>query len=248
DADVIVHLAGAVKALHRADYFESNAQCTERLLRAAPRARVVLVSSLAAAGPSTDGRGSGAPPDACRPCSVYGESKRQGELALLAGARPPGRAFVVLRPCLVYGPGDAATALLFRQAAAPVCFVPRRPRPLSTLFVADVVAAIRAALTRTDADDAFVPLGGEVTDTHALLRAIAAARGRRARLVPVPRAVAACAACAADAAARVRGVPGYFSRDKVREVFAPGWVADPEPARTLLGFMARVGLQAGLAA
>jgi nucleoside-diphosphate-sugar epimerase len=245
--DVAVHLAGAVKARASDELMQSNAAGTAQLLAALPReARVVLVSSLAAAGPSRDGAGTDAPPDACRPCSVYGESKRQGELALLADAARTGRPWLVLRPCLVYGPGDGATRLLFKQARAPLCFVPWCARPLSTIHVSDVTAALVAAIERTDARAAFLPIAGEVTDTHALLRAIAEACGRHARLVRIPDALAALAGCAADVVARVRGTASYFSRDKVREILAPGWVANRESARAVLGFEAKVGLAEGL--
>ncbi len=246
-ADLVVHLAGAVKATSRAELMRTNAEGTAQVLAASPAgARVVLVSSLAAAGPSVDGSGTALPPDACRPCSDYGESKRRGELALLADAARTGRAWLVLRPCLVYGAGDGATAVLVRQATAPLCPVPWTARPLSTVHVRDVVAAIVAAAERRDVSGVFLPIAGEVTDTHALLRAIAEAHGRSARLVRVPALVTAAAGHLADAIARLRCRPSYFSRDKVREISAVGWVADREPARVALAFEARVGLRAGL--
>ncbi len=247
DADLAVHLAGAVKATSRAELMRINGEGTARVLAALPpAARVILVSSLAAAGPSVDGSGTALPPDACRPCSDYGESKRRSELALLADAARTGRPWLVLRPCLVYGAGDGATALLVRQATAPLCPVPWIPRPLSTVYVHDVVAAIVAAAERRDVSGAFLPIAGEVTDTHALLRAIAEVCGRSARLVRVPTLVATAAGHVADAIARLRRRPSYFSRDKVREISAVGWVADREPARVALAFEAQVGLRVGL--
>lgn len=246
DLDQVLHLAGAVRALRDAEFVATNATATAALVRALPaRCRVLYVSSLAAAGPSCDGLLSSAPPAACRPVSRYGASKLGGELAV-AGA-VPARSWLILRPCLVYGPGDAATELLFRQACAPLCAVPPRPRPLSTVHVRDVVAALSLALQRREVERACIPLGGELTDTHALLRAIAAAAGRSARLVPVPMAVAKLAGHAADLWSRLRGAPSFFSADKMREVGAPGWVVDREPARHLLGFTAAVSLHDGLA-
>lgn len=247
DVDVVLHLAGAVRAARPGDFLQVNAGGTADLLAALPEsARVVLVSSLAAAGPSVDGRATAAPPDACRPCSCYGESKRQAELALLADAARTARPWLVLRPSIVYGPGDGATDLLFRQATAALCPVPWRPRPLSAIYVRDVVVALLAALQQ-DVGGAFLPLAGATTDSHALMEAIAHACGRRARLLRVPDAVAVAAGHAADLLARARGAPSYFSRDKVREITAVGWVADREPARRALGFSARSSLEEGLA-
>jgi nucleoside-diphosphate-sugar epimerase len=248
DVGLVFHLAGTLKGSRPRDYHAVNAAGTQALvdtLRAqAAHCHVVLVSSLAAAGPSTDGAGTDLPPDRCAPVSAYGESKRQGELALVQS----GLSWTIVRPPVVYGPGDAATRLLFRQACAPLCAVPPRPRPLSVVHVTDVVEALLAA-GRVRPRGAVLPLDGpERTDTHALLRAIAAACGRRARLLPVPLSVAAAAAGAADLLARLTGRPGFFNGDKVKELRAPGWVADGGAALRALEFRPRIALRDGLAA
>ncbi|MCC7399043.1 MAG: hypothetical protein IT455_18410, partial [Planctomycetes bacterium] len=112
----------------------------------------------------------------------------------------------------------------------------------------DVVDAVERAIDQLPAA-AVLPLDGkERTDTHAFLRAIAAACGHRARLLPVPLAVAGAAAAACDLWARLTGRDGFFNRDKVREIRAPGWVADGSAAHERLGFVPRVALAAGLAA
>jgi nucleoside-diphosphate-sugar epimerase len=247
-ADLVVHLAGSLKAYDRAGFDEVNVHGTERLVaavrEAAPRAHFVHVSSLAAAGPSVDGAGSDRPAAECRTVSRYGESKRRGELAVVGS----GMAFTVLRPPVVYGPDDGATQLLFRQVLAPLTAVPRGPRPLSVIHADDVAEALWLAVCRRPAG-AFLPLDGpERTDTHAFLRAIGAACDRPPRLLPVPMAVAGLAARASDLWARLRRTPGYFNRDKVREIAAPGWVADGGPARRLLGFSAGTRLADGLRA
>jgi nucleoside-diphosphate-sugar epimerase len=247
-ADVVLHLAASLKAWSRAGFLAPNVDGTARLVRAveraAPGAHFVFASSLAAAGPSVDGRGTGALPDACRPVSGYGESKRRAEM-LVVGSR---LRWTIVRPPVVYGAGDAATRLLLQQACAPLTAVPRRPRPLSVIHAADVVEALLLAAGVKPAG-AVLPLDGpERTDTHSLLRAIAAACGRKARLVPVPIALAAAAAAACDATAALLRRPGYFNRDKVREIRACGWVADGQPARDVLGFRPAIELAAGLAA
>jgi len=246
DAEVVVHLAGSLKSYDRTGFDGVNKHGTERLLDAvaarAPGAHFVHVSSLAAAGPSRDGASSGTPAEHCRTASNYGESKRLGELHVAESGLP----FTILRPPVVYGPGDAATRLLFRQALAPVTAMPSAPRPLSIMHVADVVAALRLAIEQRPVGVTLPLDGPERTDTHALMRAIAEACGRRARLVPVPLFVAGLAASACDLWARLTSRPGYFNRDKVREIAAVGWVADREPARDCLGFVAQKSLPAGL--
>ena len=245
---LVLHLAGTLKAATPAGFAAVNVDGTARLIAAlaaaAPQAHVVLVSSLAAAGPSLDGTGSARPPDATAPVSWYGASKRGGELAVVAGRSP----WTILRPPVVYGPGDAATRLLFRQALAPVTVAPIRPRPLSVIHADDVVDAVLAAARRCPVG-AVLPLDGpERTDTHALLRAIADACGRRARLLPMPMPIANAAAWLADGFGWLRGSVGFFNRDKVREIRAVGWVADGTLARTALDWQPSIHLAEGLAA
>ena len=245
---VVVHLAGTLKGCRPADYDAVNVGGTARLLRAvaaaAPGAHFVLVSSLAAAGPSIDGAVSALPPDRCRPVSAYGDSKRRAELEVLRTALP----WTIVRPPVVYGPGDGATRLLFRQACARLTAVPPCARPLSVIHAGDVVRALAAAIAIAPAG-AVLPLDGpERTDTHAFVRAIAAACGRKSRLIRVPLAFAGAAAACGDAFAALTGRTSYFNRDKVRELRAPGWVADGAPAKSILGFEPTVHLEEGLLA
>jgi len=248
DVSVVVHLAGSLKGYRRAHFDAVNVGGTQELVAAvaahAPRAHFICVSSLAAAGPSVDGRGSAVHPDAAKPVSWYGDSKRQGELAVV---RSP-LAWTIVRPPVIYGPADAATRLLFAQANAPLVVVPRRAAPLSIVHVDDVVDALLAAVV-VRPTGAILPLDGpDRTDTHALLRAIAVACGRRARLLPVPLLLARVAAHASDAFAALRRQAGFFSRDKLREIGACGWVADGGPVAAALGARPRIALADGLAA
>lgn len=245
--DLVYHLAGTLKAARPSGYLAVNAEATRELVAAvqsgAPKAHVVLVSSLAAAGPSVDGASSNARPEQCRPVSAYGESKRLGELAVAESDV----SWTILRPPVVYGPGDAATRLLFRQACAPVCAVPPVARPLSVIHVRDVVAAVLAAGHLRPPGAVLALDGPDRTDTHQLLRAIAKSSGRTARLLPVPLAVASAAAAVCDAWARITGKASFFNGDKVKELRALGWVADGRAAQHALGIAPLVGMERGLA-
>jgi len=243
----VVHLAGRLVAPDAAAFAEANHHGTRHLVAAiaarAPEARLVHVSSLAAAGPSVDGVGTGDPPDRCRPCSLYGESKRMGECAVAQSALSE---WVILRPPAIYGAHDTATRLLFRQARGVVTAVPWPARPLSILHVRDLLVAIERALEGV-ANRRIVPLEGpDRTTTSDLMRRMAGACGRKARLVPVPVAVARAAAWGADGWNRVWRRSSFFNRDKMREVSAVGWVADGALGRTILDFDPRVGLDRGL--
>ena len=247
-AGLVVHLAGSLQAYDQAGFDAVNVHGTRRLVEAvvaaAPAAHLVHVSSLAAVGPSRDGAGTDVGPPDCRPVSMYGLSKLGGEELVVASGLP----FTVLRPPVVYGPFDGATRVLFQQATGLLTPVPRRSRPLSVIHADDVAEALWCAVQRRPAG-AFLPLDGpERTYTHDLMRAIASASERRARLLPIPMVLARLAAHAADLVARLRKRPGHFNRDKVREIEAIGWVADGRPARQILGFEPSIALAEGLRA
>jgi nucleoside-diphosphate-sugar epimerase len=247
--DYVYHLAARTTALRAADFEAVNVGGTQNIVSAMEDgnrdARLVLVSSLAAARPTVDGVGSGAPPENCRPVSQYGRSKLDAEKTLLAHWWWMN--WTVVRPPVVYGPDDAATRLLFRQATAPVTLVPLRRRPLSVAFIDDVVECIQRVGEERSLVGHLPIDGAERTDSHDLMRRVARAAGRRARLVPLPMPVARLLGPIADGVARFRGQPSFVSSDKLREVAARGWVADPLLAERMVGFRAGVSLDEGLA-
>jgi nucleoside-diphosphate-sugar epimerase len=149
--DIVYHVAGATRARSRGEFFDVNAQSTGTLLQALARRQTppvfVLVSSLAAAGPS--------PPYAAQteersptPISHYGASKLAGELFARSMAdRVP---ITVVRPPMVLGAQDLVTVVLFRSLMRlPVHLMPGfRRRQYSLVFVEDVVQGLVAAAAR----------------------------------------------------------------------------------------------------
>ena len=249
-ADLVFHVAGAIKGLSRARFDATNVDGTAALMgtlcEVAPGCRVVHVSSLAAAGPSVDGHCSALPPQQCSPPSDYGASKNRGEIAVEELAA--GLSWIVVRPPIVYGPGDAATRMLFRQVALPVAVVPWCPRPLSLVHVSDLVRALVQA-AESSAEATHVPIDGpDRLDTDRLAHSLARACGRKVGLLRVPVVALWPAAAACDVVARVRGRPTLLGTDKLRELAASGWVSDPAVARDRIGFAAEIPSSEGLAA
>jgi len=210
--DVVVHAAGAIKALTRREFFTVNADATALLARTAtetaPGARIVLVSSMAAREPGL---------------SHYAASKAAGEQALRDAG---GGNWVVARPSAVYGPWDRETLDLFRAAAGPLLPVLGGDASRICLVHAADAAAAVAALCRGG------PSGGiyEVTDSchqgyswrdmaqHAL-----DAAGGRARVVQVPQIALRAAAAVSGAVAAIRRKPAMLTTAKARELLHTDW-------------------------
>lgn len=216
-AGAIVHAAGAIKALGRSDFFAVNAEATGRLAavaaEAAPAARFVLVSSMAAREPGL---------------SHYAASKAAGERALRDSAVAD---WLVVRPCAIYGPWDRETLGFFQAAAGPLLPVlGGGDARICLVHAADVAAAV-AALCR----DGPAGLVYEVTDARhqgygwreMAAQARAAVDGR-GRVVRVPASVLRLAAATSGAVATLRRRPHMLTPEKARELLHADWSSAPE--------------------
>ena len=254
--DAVVHVAGLTKAARDDDFTRVNVHGAAMIAGAfrqasRGRGRFVLVSSLAAAGPS--------PPERARredeapaPVSLYGASKLAGERAVamtLAGSEVE---LAVVRPPIVYGEGDRDVLLAFRQVAGgwflAVGGRAALAKRYSIVHVADLAKGIALALEAPRAAGAtcFLP-GPDDPAFDELLAAIERALGKRARRVPVPYALAAPGAWLAHASARLRGRASFASVDKLREARASSWRCDGALARERLGYAPSIALDEGIA-
>jgi nucleoside-diphosphate-sugar epimerase len=241
----VVHLAGVVSAVDDATYAAVNAEGTRAVAAAANAAgaHLVHVSSLAAAGPApaSSPRGEDDPPD---PITPYGRSKLDSERALRA---MPSLSWTVLRPGVVYGPGDRAVLPLFKLAAGPlVPVVGRQGAAYTFVFVTDVVRTIEAALDKASAGGTFFVGHPEAVTPRVLLETIQRALGRRGSLVHVPMPVTHMAAEICDVVGRVTGRAMLINRWRYAELSAEGFVCRVDRMRDVLGVTAAVDLASGV--
>lgn len=192
--DTVVHLAGLAHQIglepSDADFDRVNVDGTRALLDEAARsnvARFLFMSSVAAGGSSSSRPL--AESDSPQPSDAYGRSKIRAE-ALVRRAGENGHLWTaVLRPPLVYGPGNRGN---FPRLASLV----RRRMPLpfggisnarSVVFVGNLVHATVLLVEREPGrGDVFYVADDSPVSTADLVREIAAAIGVRARLLSVP--------------------------------------------------------------
>lgn len=228
-ADAVVHAAGLIKARAPADFRAVNAESTARLSALAPRARFLLLSSLAAREPQL---------------SPYAESKRAAEDALADRAGP----WLALRAPAVYGPGDRETLAYFRSAIRGVA-----PRPwgenarLSLIHVEDLVEALSGALDQALPNSVYeIDDGREGGYGHDdMARAAAAALGRTVWSLPIPRSAMQIVGWANEGRQRLGAAPQILTGAKVRELFHPDWIVHDRRLAETIGFRARYDLRAG---
>lgn len=236
-ADMVVHVAGAVKAPSARAFFDVNADGTARLAAAsADRGcrRFLLVSSLAAREPQL---------------SAYGASKRAGEQALARFAAQIDTATV--RPPAVYGPGNSMTLPFFRQLARRRPLIPgRADARFSLLYVDDLAAILVGLLEQPSWGHAVIePDDGQQGGySWPQIAAIAAAFfGRDRRLRFLPKALLRPAASASQLAGRLLGFAPVLTPGKLAELYHPDWVCRRADDTAFGGWRPAIRLDEGLA-
>ncbi|HYK82367.1 MAG TPA: NAD(P)-dependent oxidoreductase [Gemmatimonadales bacterium] len=244
--DVIFHVAGRISARTLGEFMRANRDGTARVLEAAgehPPQRFVLVSSLAAGGPTVPGRpvAETRPP---APVTPYGQSKLAAEVLVraLAGA------WTIVRPPMVYGEWDREVLRLFRLARARVVPVfGDGSQELSVIYAGDLAGALIAAATAPRAaQQLYYAAHPAVTTSGELVRAIGRAVGREPHVLPLPGPLARVLLWTVGSLAHLVGRATVLSADKAAEFLAPAWTCRPDALMRDTGWRPAVDLGSGL--
>ncbi|MBK6690809.1 MAG: NAD(P)-dependent oxidoreductase [Myxococcales bacterium] len=256
EADIVVH-AAAVRHRYGASadtYRSSNIELIGDLLRRAKAMgcrRFVLVSSVGVYGFPT------ALPITERhrfaPRTLYSATKVHAEKAARLLAAELDLELVIVRPTIVYGPGDRhgmLDKLADVIAARRYLIVGPGTNVLHHTHVDDVVRGLTlAAFRREAAGEDFILAGPETTTLAELSRLVAAELRVRLPRMHLPLPVARLAASAIDLAA-YRGWAFVsheppVNHDKL-DVMTVSIAFDPAKARALLGYEPRVRYEEGV--
>ncbi len=235
EAGVVVHVAGAIKAIDAAEFMKVNADGTRLVVEAAARAgvtRLVHVSSLAAREPALSG---------------YCASKAAAE-SIVAGSAGD-MDWVCVRPPAVYGPGDRATLPLVQQLSRRhAVLTGTRDQRISLLHVDDLARGLVAAAeglveggTVYEADDG-TPQGYSWED-------VAAAAGHGLGFIPkvhlLPRQIVQMAGAAGAMMAKITGKAQILTTGKARELYHRDWVISGTRLDTAGHWQARMKFDQG---
>lgn len=226
--DAVVNCVGIIRETAGGSFEEIHTHAPVALFEAAAAVgvrKVVQVSALGADEGAT---------------TAYHLSKRDADRRLMELGVP----YVVLRPSLVYGPGDHSMTFFQSLAALPVTPVPGDGQSqLQPLHVEDLARAVVQAVQREDLRNLTLDLGGADTlSFDALLDTLARRLGkRRALKLHVPLPMMRLAATMTDAL----GGHGPISSDEL-SMLQRGNHGDNGPFIQAFGF-APVGLETGLA-
>lgn len=249
-ASFVFHLAGLTKARRSRDYYLANQVGTRNMLQACARSnpeikKFILMSSLAAAGPSLDGTPVKVH-DPARPVSDYGRSKQKAEEeALRYKERIP---VVILRPSAVYGPRDRDMYALFQWASRGLTIeISGGERFINPCYVKDLaLATLQAAEQKTASGSIFFVAEQQTYSWSAFRQALLTAGSVRAVNVKIPYSAAYLIGVVSEIGGLFTGKPALTNRQKVLEASQRYWVCDVRETEKQLGFRSEYPLQEGL--
>jgi nucleoside-diphosphate-sugar epimerase len=243
--DVLVHAAARVHVMidtagdPSAAFRLVNTTGTLRLARQAAQAgvkRFVFISSVKVNGESTRVAEPFQETDTPHPVDPYGVSKCEAEAGLRSLARETGMEVVIIRPPLVYGPGVKANFASLMRAVQrgwplPLGAIQNRRSMVALDNLVDFI--ITCTTHPRAANETFLVSDGQDLSTTELVRSLATACQRPARLVPLPLQVL-------TVLGRLCGRQGAVER------LGGNLQVDITKARTLLGWAPPVAVKEGL--
>lgn len=246
-AALVFHVAGKIVARNAIEFMATNRDGTANVLEAAQEhgvARFVLVSSLAAAGPTTPGH----PIDESRhpaPVTDYGRSKLAAEVLVRAMPFP----WTIVRPPVVYGEWDRGTLKIFQLARGPIAPVlGDGSQELSVIHAEDLARALIAAGTSPAAEGRVYFASHAVTTTsRGLMLACGRAQGSKPRIIPIPSGLARGVLWTVGSLAHLAGRATFLSADKANEYLAPAWTCRADALTRDTGWRTEIDLEPGLA-
>jgi nucleoside-diphosphate-sugar epimerase len=238
DIELVFHLAALTKVISPQEYIHSNHDGTRSLLnklRPLKKLRkVILLSSLAAAGPNRQ--------SPClkedmaeNPVSLYGKSKLTQEEIFRETCPAP---YIIIRAPIVFGPGDLDMLDAFRILKKGILpLLGRKERQYSVVYVKDLVRGMIAAARSPYQKETFYIANPEPITWERFMRDASLLMGKkRIQKIIIPEMLAGFLAELSEMHIRIFKRKAIFNRDKFREMRFPLWTCSAEKSQSLLHF------------
>lgn len=251
--DAIYHLAaeGHVSAISKEAekrFFKVNVEGSRMLAETAAQAgvpRFIHFSSTAAMG--LPGQGSYIDEaEQCNPMTPYQQSKFASEKVVLEIGQNSQMEVIVLRPCMVYGPGATDQFLMLCRLAKKGLFwqLGRRPSLMPIVHVTDVVQAALLALEKGTSGKVYL-IANRSESTEDVRKLILKSLEIRRPKIILPVTLAKCGALFLETIAPCLGVNPPITTKNIASTLA-NRVFSIERAKSELGYTPQVGIVKGI--
>jgi nucleoside-diphosphate-sugar epimerase len=240
DLDTCVHTAGIVHAYNTNEFYRVNSDGTENLINSLrvhfKNLHFILISSLAAAGPSL-GTNKRNESDMSFPVSIYGISKKKAE-EILSTRTPPSWELSAVRPPMVIGPRDSAVLDIFKMVQSRLIVMPGSnslKKSYSFVCVFDLVETITRIIEQKK-KGVFYSASPETITFHQLISEIKKQLNKNWILfLPLPLFVVKIAALLLNFFYKLRPHQVRLTPDKYHELAALNWTCDAKKSEEVLG-------------
>jgi len=189
----IIHLAGKAHDLRKIsdpdEYYKVNFELTKKLYDAFLKSnakKFIFISSVKAAADMVEGILT--EEDRPNPQTHYGKSKLMAEQYIQEQPLQAGKSFYILRPCMIHGPGNKGNLnLLYKFVEKGI------PYPLaafnnkrSFLSVENLCFVIKELFEKQIPSGVYNIADDEALSTNDVVRLLAAAADKKAKLWPIP--------------------------------------------------------------
>lgn len=248
DVNYIFHVAGVIKAKKKDLYYKGNVETTKNLLIASQNAkklkRFVLVSSQAAAGPSSIQNPKTEEMD-CYPVTTYGKSKLQAEeeVKKYEGKIP----FTIVRPSAVYGPRDPETLIFFKSIKNGLQpMIGFQEKYVSLVHVSDLIEGIMLAAQSDKSIGQTYFISSERGYSWREIGDITAKiLGKRVIRIKIPHLIVYLVAGFSQAINYFQNDATILNFEKANEIVEQ-WVCSVEKAKRELGYSQKIDLEKGI--
>lgn len=249
-AAYVFHLAGTTHAKKYSGYHYGNVTLTENILKACshldtPPQKIVLTSSIAAAGPTVKGQ----PLDETapfNPVSLYGKSK--AEMEELASRYMNDLPITIVRPPIVYGERDTEVFQFLKSIKSGIFpKVGGREQYINVVYVKDLAEGyVQAAESREAEGEIYFLTSNEALTWSQLAEQAANWLNKKPLTIPIPHSVLFAAGHLSGFMNRFKKRPSVFDVQKAKEGVQEAWLFSSDKARAHFNYQPKVNIEEGL--